>query len=117
MVLPYRRTGAPCGMESAGSICQAEATAAAVALDWDSAVDEDLKAFLHLATPRCIQGILTLSRLSRHVDAVALEVLGRLRHIPALHELHYALVTQLLLAHIRGSLSFSPQLGGQRTCG
>jgi hypothetical protein len=46
MVLPYRRAGAPRGMEGAGSICQAEATAAAVAQDYDSVLDEDLEAFL-----------------------------------------------------------------------
>ena len=45
-------------------------------------------------------GLHTLSRRSGHVNAVAQEVLGRLRHIPALHELYYPLVTQLLLAHI-----------------
>jgi hypothetical protein len=46
MVLPYRRAGAPRGMEGAGSICQAEATAAAVAGDWDSVPDEDFESFI-----------------------------------------------------------------------
>jgi hypothetical protein len=76
MVLPYRRVGAPRGMEGAGSICQAEATAAAVARDYDSVLDEDFEAFIQGAGTGSFQPSAVVGMLSSLWEDRGMEVVG-----------------------------------------